>query len=158
MRFTSVIVKMAPIGTQTPNCFSRVRRSAGLSIPGRDTDCLSCSVFICALRSLYSALKSIPLHIIVRMRFTVVIGLIRTYPILSLLLRPLKNASLSNRCSGRRCLGGNTICRTKLSSDFDKFWFENSDSGEKILKSCFLPIAFYKVIVYLMKYLSPNFG
>ena len=37
-------------------------RSAGLSIPGRDTDCMSCSVFICALRSLYSALKSIPLH------------------------------------------------------------------------------------------------
>ena len=44
------------------NFLSRVRRSAGLSIPGRDTDCMSCSVFICALRSLYSALKSIPLH------------------------------------------------------------------------------------------------
>ena len=44
------------------DCFSRVRRSAGLSIPGRDTDCMSCSVFIFALRSLYSALKSIPLH------------------------------------------------------------------------------------------------
>ena len=45
------------------DCFSRVRRSAGLSIPGRDTDFMSCSVFICALRSLYSALKSIPLHV-----------------------------------------------------------------------------------------------
>ena len=44
------------------NCLSRVRRFAGLSIPGRDTDCISCGVFICALRSLYSALKSIPLH------------------------------------------------------------------------------------------------
>ena len=44
------------------DCFSRVRRSAGLSIPGWDTDCMSCSVFICALRSLYSALKSIPLQ------------------------------------------------------------------------------------------------
>ena len=44
------------------DCLSRVRRSAGLSIPGRDTDCMSCSVFICALPSLYSALKSISLH------------------------------------------------------------------------------------------------
>ena len=44
------------------DCYSRVRRSAGLSIPGRDTDCMLCGVFICALRSLYSALKSIPLH------------------------------------------------------------------------------------------------
>ena len=55
---------MAPIGTQTLNCFSRVRRAAGLPIPGRDTDCMSCSVFICALRSLYSVLKSIPLQYI----------------------------------------------------------------------------------------------
>ena len=57
-------VKIAPIGTRTRNCFSLVRRSAGLSIPGRDTDFMSCSVFICALRSLYRALKSIPLHIL----------------------------------------------------------------------------------------------
>ena len=45
------------------DCLFRVKRFAGLSIPGRDTDCMLCSVFICALRSLYSALKSIPLHI-----------------------------------------------------------------------------------------------
>ena len=44
------------------DCLSRVRRSAGLSIPGRDTDYMSCCVFICVLRSLYSALKSIPLQ------------------------------------------------------------------------------------------------
>ena len=44
------------------DCLSRVRRFAGLSIPGRDSDCMLCSVFICALRSLYSALKSIPLQ------------------------------------------------------------------------------------------------
>ena len=47
------------------NFLSRVRRSAGLSIPGRDSYCMSCSVFICAFKSinsLYSALKSIPLH------------------------------------------------------------------------------------------------
>ena len=55
-------VKIAPIGTRTRICHSRVRRSAGLSISGRDTDCMSCSVFICALRSLYSAHKSIPLQ------------------------------------------------------------------------------------------------
>ena len=55
-------VKIAPFGTRTRNCFSLVRRSAGLSIPGGDPDCMSCSVFICALRSLYSALISIPLH------------------------------------------------------------------------------------------------
>ena len=53
----NVVVKMAPIGTQTRNCFSRVRRSAGLSIPGRDTYFMLSSVFICALRSLYSALQ-----------------------------------------------------------------------------------------------------
>ena len=41
---------------------SRVRRSAGLSIPGWDTNCMSCSVFICALRSHYSALNFIPLY------------------------------------------------------------------------------------------------
>ena len=32
-----VVVKMAPIGTRTQNCFFRVRRSAGLSIPGWNT-------------------------------------------------------------------------------------------------------------------------
>ena len=53
---------MAPIRTQTRNCFSRVRRSAGLSIPGRDTYYMLCSVFICALRSLYSALNVSPLQ------------------------------------------------------------------------------------------------
>ena len=47
----NVVVKMAPIGTRTQNCFSLVRRSVGLSIPGRDTYYMSCSVFICALRS-----------------------------------------------------------------------------------------------------------
>ena len=41
---------------------SRVRRFAGLSIPGRDIDFMSCSVFICALRSLYSALNSVLLQ------------------------------------------------------------------------------------------------
>ena len=30
--------------------------------PGRDIDFMSCSVFICALRLLYSALNSIPLQ------------------------------------------------------------------------------------------------
>ena len=44
-----VVIKMAPIGTLTQNCFSRVRRSAGLSIPGWDTYYMSCSVFICAI-------------------------------------------------------------------------------------------------------------
>ena len=29
---------MAPIGTRTQNCFSRVRCSAGLSVPSRNTD------------------------------------------------------------------------------------------------------------------------
>ena len=57
---------MAPVGTRFQNCFSgrfsQVRRSAGLSVPGRDTYYKSCSVFICALRSLYSALNVIPLH------------------------------------------------------------------------------------------------
>ena len=42
---TIVVVKMAPIGTRTRNCFSRVRRSAGLSISGRDTYYILCSVF-----------------------------------------------------------------------------------------------------------------
>ena len=32
-----VVIKMVPIGTRTQNCFSQIRRSAGLSIPGRDT-------------------------------------------------------------------------------------------------------------------------
>ena len=53
---------MAPIGTRTQNCFSRVRRSAGLSIAGRDTYYMSRSVFIFALGSLYSALHVIPLQ------------------------------------------------------------------------------------------------
>ena len=52
---------IAPFGTRTRICHSRVRCFAGLSIPGRDIDFLSCSVFICALRSVYSALNSIPL-------------------------------------------------------------------------------------------------
>ena len=62
--YNNVVVKIAPIGTRTRNCFSRVRRSAGLSNPGRDTYeyYMSCSVFICALRSLYSALNVIPLQ------------------------------------------------------------------------------------------------
>ena len=59
----NVALKMAPIGTRTRNCLSRIRRSAGLSIPGRDTYYMSCSVFNFALRSLYSALNVIPLHI-----------------------------------------------------------------------------------------------
>ena len=59
---TIVVVKMTPIGTRTRNCFSRVRRSAGLSVPGRDTYYMSCSVFIFPWRSLYSALNVIPLH------------------------------------------------------------------------------------------------
>ena len=65
-----VVIKMAPIGTRTQNCFSRARRSAGpdtyymsRSIPGRDTYYMSCSVFICALRSLYSTLNVIPLQL-----------------------------------------------------------------------------------------------
>ena len=48
-----VVVKIAPIGTPTRICHSRVRRSAGLTIPGRDIDFMSCSVFTCALSSLY---------------------------------------------------------------------------------------------------------
>ena len=59
------------------DCFSRVRRSAGLSIPGRDTDCMSCSVFICALRSLYSTLKSIPLHCLLLYESNVLIASLR---------------------------------------------------------------------------------
>ena len=57
-----VVGTIAPIETRTRNCLSQVRRSAGLSIPGLDTDYMSCSVFICALRSLYSALNVIPLQ------------------------------------------------------------------------------------------------
>ena len=59
---TSVTSKICAYRDSNLDCLSRVRRSAGLSVPGRDTDCMSCSVLICALRSLYSALKSIPLH------------------------------------------------------------------------------------------------
>ena len=54
---SNVVVKVAPIGTRTRFFHSRVRRFAGLSIPGRDIDFMSCSVFICALCSLYSALN-----------------------------------------------------------------------------------------------------
>ena len=53
-----VVVKIATIGTQTQNFHPRVRRSAGLSFPGRDIDFMSCSVFICALR----IALSIPFH------------------------------------------------------------------------------------------------
>ena len=42
-----VVVKVAPIWTRTRNFHSRVRRFAGLSIPGRDIDFISCSVFMC---------------------------------------------------------------------------------------------------------------
>ena len=59
---TCVVVKISFIGTRTRNFHSRVRHFAGLSIPGRDIDFMSCSVFICAMRSLYRALNSIPLH------------------------------------------------------------------------------------------------
>ena len=54
-----VIVKIAPIGTRTQNCHAL----PGLSIPGRDTYYMPCSVFICALRSFYSALNVIPLQL-----------------------------------------------------------------------------------------------
>ena len=64
IKFHIEIVKIASIGTRTRNCQSRVRRSAGLSIPGRDTDFMSCSVFICQLRSIYSALNSITISTI----------------------------------------------------------------------------------------------
>ena len=40
----SVISKMCASRIRTRDCLSRVRRSAGLSIP--DTDCMSCSEFI----------------------------------------------------------------------------------------------------------------
>ena len=45
---------------------------------------------------------------------------------------------------------------TKLSSDFDEFWLDNSDSGEKIWKNCFLQVEFYQVSVFLMKYFAQN--
>ena len=51
------LVKIVPIRTRTRNFHSRVRLFAGLSIPVRDIDFMSCSVFICALRSHDSALK-----------------------------------------------------------------------------------------------------
>ena len=41
-----VVIKMEPIGTRTRNCFSRVRRSACLSIPGRDTYVVQC-IYLC---------------------------------------------------------------------------------------------------------------
>ena len=62
MRQCTVTSKNCAYRDSNSDCHSLVRRSAGLSIPGRDTNCMSCSVFICALRSLYSALKSIPLQ------------------------------------------------------------------------------------------------
>ena len=59
---TIVTSKNCAYRDSNSDCFFQVRRFASLSIPGRDTDCMSWSVFIRALRSLYSALKSIPLH------------------------------------------------------------------------------------------------
>ena len=60
--YTCVVAKIAPIGTRT----RKVSLESGAlpACPFPATDCMSCSVFkfICALRSLYSALKSIPLH------------------------------------------------------------------------------------------------
>ena len=53
---------MALNGTRTQNCFSLVRGFAGLSIPGRDTYYMSCSLFICALLSLDSAFDVITLQ------------------------------------------------------------------------------------------------
>ena len=52
---------MAPIGTRTQNCFSRVSRSAGLSIPGP----AGTLIIICRAVYLfvhYSALNVIPLQ------------------------------------------------------------------------------------------------
>ena len=62
---TILEVKMAPIGTRTRNCFSRVGRFAGLSISGRDTYYTYVVQF--ALRSLYSALNVIPLQFAVNL-------------------------------------------------------------------------------------------
>ena len=58
----SVVVKIAPMGTRTRICNSRVRRSAGLSIPGRNTYYMSCSVFI--LHCAYSIALSMSFHYI----------------------------------------------------------------------------------------------
>ena len=51
IKFTFIVnilwrVKIAPLRTRTRDCISRVRRSAGLSIPGRDIYYMSCSAFI----------------------------------------------------------------------------------------------------------------
>ena len=46
-----VIQVVKTIGIRTQNFNSRVRRFAGVSIPGRDIDFMPCSVFICTLRS-----------------------------------------------------------------------------------------------------------
>ena len=76
-----IVSKNGAYRDSNSNCLSRVRRFAGLSIPGRDTDCMSCSVFICALRSLYSALKSITLHywIAIMCKFTSMLAIILPY-------------------------------------------------------------------------------
>ena len=58
VRVSNVIVKIAPIGTRTRNCQSLCR----LVHSGRDTDFISCGVFICPLRSIYNALNFISLH------------------------------------------------------------------------------------------------
>ena len=55
----------SPIGTRTRNRIRTLESGAlpACPFPARTLIIyLSCSVFICALRSLYSALKSIPLH------------------------------------------------------------------------------------------------
>ena len=49
---------------------------------------------------------------------------------------------------------GGTI--TKVSSDFDEFWLDNSDSVENILKNCFYQVEFYQVSVFLMNYFPLN--
>ena len=80
--FSSVVTsKNCAYRDSNSDCLSRVRSSAGLSIPGRDTDCMSCSVFICALRSLYSALKSNPLHSLIS--FCIISSIIINYCISS---------------------------------------------------------------------------
>ena len=51
---------MAPIGTRIRNCFSRVRRSAGVSIPGQDTDCTVCrAVYLFVHCALFIALLNL---------------------------------------------------------------------------------------------------
>ena len=59
-----LIAHVTPIGTLTQNFHSRGRRFAGLCIPGRDIEFISCSVlvFVGTLTSIYSTLNSILLH------------------------------------------------------------------------------------------------